>query len=161
MRMQRTPSRAHSYCAVACAVITYNAAAQSTEAARYVNNQGIEVIQARAAPKPADTGASQSSAKASGEQEAGAVRSVSVAANPKLHVSASQQMARDKERLAILNQELLKELGEYETKTKVLRSPALSGKLAEAELTRMRELAGEHEKNIRSLQAEINGVRTR
>lgn len=146
------------------------ASAQATEASRYVNRDGIEVIQARSASAtsapaaPAVAGQSEAPAPeaVARPRAARAVHSVepsNAPADARLRVSAHEQSARDKDRLAILNQELYKELAEYENKSKVLKSPSMRGKLPEAELTRLRELASDHEKNIRALMAEISGVR--
>lgn len=70
-------------------------------------------------------------------------------------VSPDDQQARDRDRVNILRQELMKELGDYETKNKVLRNPAMKAGLDEQQLKRMQETLQAHERNIRDLNAEI------
>lgn len=141
------------------------ACAQSIEASRYVNRDGIEVIQARpqadteAAGSVVMTDAAPKQTRAAKAPSLNLQQTVQVMPDRRMQVSASEQRARDKDRLTILNQELYKELAEFETKNKVLKTPSMRGKLPEAELARLRELASDHEKNIRALMAEISGVR--
>ena len=153
--------------AIGCAAILASSAqAQSIEASRYVNGQGIEVIQGRTPPVASAAEKKQDAAPASGSvttpRAAQAVRTVdggATAADPRMRVSAAEQRARDKDRLAILNEELGREMGEYNAKSKILNSPSMRDKLPPAELARVRELAADHEKNIQTLMSEIAGVR--
>jgi len=145
--------------AIACAALLAHAArAQSIEAPRYVNGQGIEVIQGRTTPAAAAAEKKQDAAP----RAAQAVRTVdgtAAVADPRMRVSVTEQRTRDKDRLAILNEELAREMGEYNSKSKILNSPSMRDKLPPAELARVRELAADHEKNIQALMSEIAGVR--
>lgn len=159
--MKQLPTFACLAWILSCAT---GASAQSVEATRYVNPDGVEVIQARPQAQAGTRGSVVESD--TGSVEPRTVKSSSTsrvpaaaAADPRLQVSGREQKARDKDRLAILNQELYKEIAEYETKSKVLRTPSMRGSLPDADLARLREIASDHEKNIKALMAEISGVR--
>jgi hypothetical protein len=149
----------HSTAAVWFALLGAGASAQSTEAARYVNPQGIEVIQARRAPA--------SEERAHGTDKPGVVIKTAPAAaaagaasmGGKMQVTAQEQRSRDEDRLAILNAELATENKALETKLRILSTPAMQAKLTPDELRRVQETAADHEKNIRSLNAEIGRVK--
>lgn len=116
--------------------------AQSVEALRYVGSHGIEIIQnrnggARSAPAPAK-------------------------ARPldaRVVIPADAQAARDRDRLSILQHELVSETGALATKINTLQTPALRDKLPADELVRLKDGLHAHEQNIRSLNAEISRVK--
>jgi hypothetical protein len=140
------------------------AQAQSTEAARYVNPQGIEVIQARRPPAVEE-------AKVPTEKNGSVIKAMtgtnpapvqaSAALDSRLLVSNKEQRDRDQDRLAILTQELATENAGLQTKIRVLQDPALKAGLSASDLKRLGETAMDHEKNIRALNAEIGRVRLR
>lgn len=141
---------------------------QATEAARYVNAQGIEVIQARANnpvadqsalnPTPVATPAPPRRSFSVANGAANIAQAFRVSNDPKLHISAREQSARDRDRLTILQQELMKELTAYEQKTRLLKRSAINGAMPKDEIDRLREVTIDHEKNIRALNAEIKGA---
>ena len=151
----------HSTAALLLLLPVAGASAQSTEAARYVNPQGIEVIQARrppsaeeSRPAPAKQSVVVKTAPGSSPAAPGAA-----AASGKMQVTAQEQRSRDEDRLAILNAELATESKALETKLRILATPAMQGKLSPDDLKRLQETAVDHEKNIRSLNAEIGRVK--
>lgn len=140
--------------------------AQSTEATRYVNGQGVEMIQNRPPPAPAPmplvvpSGAAQGKTAVAAPapvQPASRIRTTAVPAAlaPDLQIAPDDQKARDRDRVNILRQELMKELGDYEVKNKVLRNPAAKASLDEQQLKRLQETLQAHERNIRDLNSEI------
>ena len=143
-------------CAIVLSCTVSDAPAQSTEAARYVNPQGIEVIQARRPPAPE----AERADKASAPKKTGST-APPASIDGKLQVSAKEQSTRDEDRLAILSQELARESASLENKVKILQTPAMKAKLSEDELKRLQETLLDHEKNMRALNAEISRVRLR
>ena len=155
------------YLAAWCAVVTGIAAhsgacAQSTDASRYINAQGVEVIQGRRAAQAApvaaaaDTAAGEAPAQVpatrpkAGPGEAGQARKAA------FQIAAGEQDARDRDRLVILNEEMRSENAALESKIRILQSPAMRAKLDPEQLKRLQETTLEHERNIRSLTSEIN-----
>jgi len=130
--------------------------AQSSDAARYVNAQGVEVIQARRAVKLEEANAAPERrlpvTAPRAAIAAGAARST-------LKISAHEQYLRDEDRMAILQDELKKEAAEFETKVRLVQTPALKAKLSAEELARVETGLADHEKNLRSLNAEIGRMR--
>jgi hypothetical protein len=128
--------------------------AQSSEAARYVNRQGVEIIQNRIAETP-PASASKPAATETAAARTTAERPVAVR-DARFQIPAKEQSERDRDRLAILRQELLTEMENYQTKNKILHSPSMQASLSEAQLQRVRDTAHAHEQNIRDLNSEIS-----
>ena len=74
-------------------------------------------------------------------------------------VSVADQAVRDIDRLAILQQELSKEVSLLHRASHSLATPELKSKLAAEEVQRLAYLSGLHEQNIKALTAEIKRVR--
>ena len=145
---------------IALTLAATDVAAQSTDAARYVNSQGIEVIQPRRppAPEPGKTGPADKADRTGSVSSAGSA-TPAAPIDAKLRVSAKDQASRDQDRLDILNQELADETKAFETKARILQTPEMKAKLDDEGLKRLQETIIEHGKNIRALQAEISRVR--
>jgi hypothetical protein len=126
------------------------ACAQTSEAARYTNQQGIEIIQNRPAEQTAGAGKAPVEAAKPRAPEPATVK------DARFQVSAKDQAERDRDRLAILRQELLKEMEGYQAKNKILHSPSMQASLTDDQLQRVRDTAHTHEQNIRDLNSEIN-----
>lgn len=137
-----------------------SAQAQSTDASRYVNSQGIEVIQARQPLSVRDDRIAQAakSDNAVREQPAPAPRTTQQAMDGRFQVSAAEQAERDLDRLAILQQELMSEAAAFQTKWKTLHTPSMKASLSDEEVARVRETMHNHESNLRALNAEISRV---
>lgn len=140
--------------------------AQSTEATRFVNGQGVELIQNRALPISASAPTASPQGTVQSKMAADIPSATSIAhARPaktmvavpdtRFQVSPEVQKARDLDRIDILRQELMMELGDFEAKNKVLRNPAMRAGLDEQQLKRLEEGLQAHERNIRDLNAEI------
>jgi len=71
-------------------------------------------------------------------------------------IGAGEQGARDRDRLAILQQEMQAENSALEQKVRVLSNAGLRAKLDPEQLKRLQETTLEHERNIRALTSEIN-----
>ena len=134
------------------------AQAQTTDASRYTNSQGVEIIQNRPPPAPvalpAPAPAKDAVAKASTVAPAKSPEPPALR-DARFQVSPQDQAGRDRERLDILRTELVKELEDYEAKNKVLRNPAMKAGLDDQQLKRLQETLQAHERNIRDLNAEI------
>jgi hypothetical protein len=149
-------------CAVAAGIAAPSGACAQSDASRYINAQGVEVIQGRRAPQAApaaaaaDTAAGEAPAQVpaarpkAGPAEAGQARKAA------FQIAAGEQDARDRDRLAILNEEMRSENAALESKIRILQSPAMRAKLDPEQLKRLQETTLEHERNIRSLTSEIN-----
>ena len=131
-----------------------SAFAQSSDASRYVNPQGVEVIGGRRSG-PVEQGAVPVSRPALTPSASSAAKS----GDSRLQVSPRQQSARDEDRLVILNSELKKEADAFETKLRIVQTPALKAKLSTDDLARVEAGLVDHERNVRSLNAEIGRVR--
>ena len=163
----KTTSIGH-YLAGACAALAsllapFGVHAQSIDASRYVNAQGVEVIQGRRSAQPAAPQAqAPTSADEAPQQQATPVRPNGRAAEAgpakkaAFQIAAGEQDARDRDRLAILNEEMRSENAALESKIRVLQSPAMRAKLDPEQLKRLQETTLEHGKNIRALTSEIN-----
>lgn len=130
-----------------------SASSQALEAARYVNKEGIEVIQGREAARPAAAVASLLSGAAAQLEKA--ADTVAGKDGDRFRISAARQRERDQERLAILHEEMAHETAALQAKAAILTSHERSPRLGEAELTRVREQVRAHEANVRALHAEI------
>ncbi|MET3139947.1 hypothetical protein AAKU61_004330 [Undibacterium sp. GrIS 1.2] len=136
--------------------------AQSVDAQRYVNAQGVEVIQSRQQFLPDNTSTLPVKPtpvikeNISNPNTLMHSQSNPASLNTKLQISTKEQAQRDHERAAILNQELANEVTALQTKLKILNSPSMKAKLSDQELLRLQETASAHEQNIRSLNSEIN-----
>ena len=136
--------------------------AQSIDAPRYVNAQGVEVIQGRRAAPPAlprmevQASADDAPAPASAAKSNARSADTGPAKKAAFQIAAGEQDARDRDRLAILNEEMRSENAALESKIRILQSPAMRAKLDPEQLKRLQETTLEHEKNIRSLTSEIN-----
>lgn len=111
--------------------------AHGGEAVRYRDGQGIEMIGGRTTAIP----------DAVSVPPALAARQ---AAPLRLQITAHEQQARDRDRLAILRQELDAELAALQ------ENVAHSRSLADEPLQRSREQLRRHQQNIRDLRAEIS-----
>ena len=127
---------------------------QAISAARYVDAQGVEVIHNRnaelplsvSAPAPATQG-SVTVAKAA-PLAAGPV-------DPKLRVAPAEQALRDRDRVAILQQELETESRKYESAWMRLQGAKGTEKPGAVATQRMNEELDDHQKNIQALHAEL------
>lgn len=134
--------------------------AQSSDAERYINAQGVEVIQGRRAAAPsvpaaADTASAIPVAAPVPKAPARAAQGAG-ARPPAFQIGAGEQGARDRDRLAILKQEMDAENTALEQKVRILSNAQMRAKLDPEQLKRLQETTLEHERNIRSLTAEIN-----
>lgn len=133
------------------------AGAQQAPAQRYMDAQGVEIIQNRGAPRPA----------ASEPARGGSVRTTPAApalavADPKLQVSAAEQSARDLDREAILREELGEETRRFEAATKALvraEQAARGQPEVGAVLKQLKAVLHSHQQNIESITAELQRTR--
>ena len=126
--------------AAALATMASSAAcAQTSEAARYTNQQGIEIIQNRPA----------SAAKLPVETAKPRAPEPATVKDARFQVSAKDQAERDRDRLAILRQELLKEMEGYQAKNKILHSSSMQASLTDDQLQRVRDTVHTHAKHPR------------
>lgn len=119
---------------------------QGLEAKRYRNADGVEVLTSRAlppAPAPAPVqGVAAGPARASGGM-------------PTVRVAPQDQATRDRDRLAILNGELMLEAQALSTKRQALNSPRAGLDLTSVQVQALRDDVARHEENIRALNREI------
>lgn len=142
--------------ALACLACSAGAAsAQQAPAQRYIDAQGVEIIQNRDAARPAQAA----------QPRAGAVRTApaaaAAAADPKLQVSAAEQSARDLDRAAILREELAQEMRKFEAASKALvqgEQAARAQPQAGSALPRLKEILHTHQQNIEAISAELRRV---
>ena len=130
------PPRLASWASLACLTLLATGA-HGGEAVRYRDGQGIEMIGGRTTAIP----------DAVSVPPALAARQ---AAPLRLQITAHEQQARDRDRLAILRQELDAELAALQ------ENIAHSRGLANEPLQRSREQLRRHQQNIRDLHAEIS-----
>lgn len=117
------------------------AAGHGGEAVRYRDAQGIEIIGGRATLVPAPAPARPAPAPLAQQ-----------AASARWQIAPPEQQARDRERLAILRQEMANEMAAIDTS-------AHSPPARDAESTnRAREQLRRHQQNIRALNAEIRRI---
>ncbi|TXF99526.1 hypothetical protein [Massilia arenae] len=138
--------------------------AQAIDAPRYVNAQGVEVIQGRRAARPAPTaGVGSEDGNASGPVSR--ALAIPKSAEPArataagYQIAAGEQQQRDRDRLSILEQEMHAENVALESKIRVLQDPAMRAKLDAEQFKRLQETTLAHEKNIRALHSEIARVK--
>ena len=153
------------------------AQAQSLEASRYVNAQGVEMLVSRNSAPPVEAApdkardAARDAVKDAAPATAAAAASkatkassgnafVPVAMRETYRVSGQQQSARDEDRQRILVQELMTEEQQLELKRRLLRSPRAQADLTADEQRRITEAIERHESNIRSLQREMTPARS-
>lgn len=135
------------------------AAADTISAQRYVDAQGVEVIQNRSPAPAAGTirqlsGATEraASVKLAAPAPASGVR------DARFQVSAGEQARRDLDRVGILEQELNNEMravGEITRLSAALAGSAPGGQ----DQARVKERMNDHQKNIAALQAELRRAR--
>lgn len=135
-RRRSHASRLPDLASLACLALLATGA-HGGEAVRYRDRQGIEMIGGRAAAMTVAT----PQLPALAAQRTGPVR---------LQITAHEQQARDRDRLAILRQELDAELAALQ------ENIAHSRGLANEPLQRSREQLRRHQQNIRDLRAEIS-----
>lgn len=143
--------------ALALLKVVGSARAATAEAYRRVDGQGIELIRDRipagsppdALPVATRTTRAAAAPSASGSAPAVVVREARAA------VSAREQSQRDKDRLAILFQELKEETAHYQRMRQALDHPALKARSDGEEWRRLSEQRDRHEQNIKALHAEI------
>ncbi len=139
-----------------CALAPALASAQTTDATRYTNAQGVEVIQNRPPAPLAATAAAPAAVTEKPANTGKPAKEAASAHDARFQIAAREQNERDRDRLAILRQELLKEMEDYQTKSRILHSPSMKSSLTEEQLQRLQQTAHAHEQNIRDLNAEIN-----
>jgi len=135
--------------------------AQSSDAERYINAQGVEVIQGRrlaapSVPAPAMATPADGAVPAPAAKPPARNAQAAEARPAAFQIGAGEQGARDRERLAILKQEMDAENSALEQKVRILSNAQLRAKLDPEQLKRLQETTLEHERNIRSLTSEIN-----
>lgn len=150
---------------IACAMLANlsfgGAFAQSSEAARYVNRQGIEIIASRGSASSGlgERMPERRASKLADPKKMPRPAALSAAIPDRLFVSARQQAARDQDRLAILQEELKAETTAFESKRRLLHEATTSAKLGPEERRLSEEAMRRHQSNIRALNAEIGRVR--
>lgn len=135
---------------LACAAVA--ALAQPAPAQRYVDAQGVEIIQNRDAPRPAAADAP----RASRPRAAGG--GVQAAADPKLRISAAEQAERDLDRAAILREELGQETRKFEAATQALAKAEKAARgqpQADAVLKQLKDMLHVHQQNIQAISLEM------
>ena len=138
------------------------AVAHTVEAERFVSAQGVEMIQGRHSnavgveekPTPAANAKGATSGTASSSRSTTKGSAVELGFN----VQPKDQLDKDRDRMAILQQELRSELSMFQSKTRVMLTPSLKAKLGDEDLLRIRAEIADHEQNVRSLNAEIGRV---
>jgi hypothetical protein len=152
-------------CAFVAIVASAPAQAQRIEAARYVNEQGVEFLVNRGAARPSDA-VSASTADTTTPLRAKAVPANSgpdqgpLTAPPpgERRVDVVQQTARDSERARILTQELLTEGQALEVKRKALNSPRAQTDLNTEERQKLADDVQRHEANVKALDRELSVI---
>ncbi len=134
--------------------------AQAIDAPRYINAQGVEVIQGRRAAKPGpsagiDSEGGDASGPVSGAQAIPKRPEPARVMAAGYQIAAGEQQQRDRDRLSILEEEMHAENVALESKIRVLQDPAMRAKLDAEQLKRLQETTLAHEKNIRALHSEI------
>lgn len=160
-RQSRTGAGSLRAAILALALSASGAFAQATEAARYVNAQGIEVIQARRTVAPEQIGGKRETQGRAVEAAKSVPKPSAVPAvfERKFLISTKEQTAREQDRLAILQAELRDETAAFESKLKILHAPATDPKLSPDERQRIQETLIRHQNNIRALNGEIGRIR--
>lgn len=153
-------------CALLACLAT-GASAQQARPQRYVDAEGVEIIQNRdpsRAPAIAPARAGEiAPARAGAVRSGGATTGAVGPADPKLQVSAAEQSARDRDRVAILREELAHETRKFEAASKELvqtQQSARSQPQTGDALRQLKEVLHMHQKNIESLTAELRRTGT-
>jgi hypothetical protein len=161
MHLQMTNLALHMFGMALFGLATPALQAQSIDAPRYVNAQGVEVIQGRRAPSvpvPAvavGEGGRQGAAPGPTSKTVKMQADAAQARPASYQIGAGEQQQRDRDRRAILEDELRAEHVSLDSKIRVLQSAELRGKLDPDALKRLQETTLDHEKNIRALHAEL------
>jgi hypothetical protein len=145
-------------------MVCEGSAAQTIEASRYVNAQGVEILVSRSSPKPPEASVAETPVAAA---RATVVASSKAVAGPDMNADAGalrrvthpQQTSRDEERRRILTRELLTEEQQLDVKRRLLRSPRAQTDLSAQELRRVNEEVQRHEANTKALQHELAPLR--
>jgi hypothetical protein len=129
------------------------------QAQRYIDSQGIEIVQnrnTRAAADKIDSLASTADKQRSLVSKPSASIAPEPAGTSSRSVSAKEQGVRDQDRLAILRKELSTELVQLESATTALQNRRLTEKTESPEQLRLQYAVGLAQQNIRALTAELN-----
>lgn len=136
---------------VQLALVQLAAAAGPIAPVRYIDAQGVEVIHDRGAPA---VDAIPTVFKTSMPAPVPVP-----AASPKLTIAPAEQAARDRDRVAILEQELDRESRAYADVWAKLNPPARTPKPAPEDAVHMSEQLSAHQNNIQALHAELRRAR--
>lgn len=132
---------------------------QASAAKRYTSAQGIEMIQSRGVAMNRLTAASPSVAGGKLPTGAARVAPTNLTTSPHGAISVTvpppEQAARDRDRMAVLKQELAKELASIQNQTTVLSDPELRHKVGTDEVKRMEYMKALHHQNIKALTGEM------
>ena len=160
-RMPGSCIRMMMSCATLSCISSAAVYAQAIDAPRYINAQGVEVIQGRRAAKPASAAGPGGESGGDMSGQASGAQATPNRVEPARSMAASYQIAageqrqRDRDRLDILAVEMHAENVALESKIRVLHDPAMRAKLEAEQLKRLEATTLEHEKNIRALHSEI------
>ncbi len=138
------------------------AAAHTVEAERFMSAQGVEMIHGRNSnaagleEKPASASKAKSGVSGAVSDNHSTTKGHDIDFGST--VPPKDQIDKDRDRLAILQQELRKELAMFQRKTHVMQTPGLKAKLDDENLLRLSAEIADHEQNVRSLNAEIGRV---
>lgn len=141
-----------------CGAGAGGAGAQQAPAQRYMDAQGVEIIQNRGAPRPA----MPEPARGGSVRTAPAAPAALAVADPRLQVSAAEQSERDLDREAILREELGAETRKFEAATKALvraEQAARGQPEVGAVLKQLEAVLHSHQQNIESITAELQRTR--
>jgi hypothetical protein len=131
------------------------ALAGATEAQRYIDAQGVEVIHNRTVAVDTPAAAPMAGKRRAVAAPVAELAPASIRVDARMRIPADEQARRDSDRIAILNQELMTEAKAYEAKWKTLNAPGADAALPAPELARLKEEISGHERNIRALNAEL------
>lgn len=132
------------------------AANAQISATRYIDADGVEVIQNRAAAVPVAASAQAAPVPVAFAKKA---NKDELLYDSKFHVSAAEQAGRDRDRVAILQHELDTESRKYEAAHKRIQDSAAGNKPSADEAKLMTENLYDHQKNIQTLNAELRRAR--
>jgi hypothetical protein len=136
-------------------------ASAQISATRYIDAQGVEVIQSRRASVPGtEAGAPPAPVPAAPAAQARKVKPDNLMYDPKLQVSAAEQARRDRDRVAILQQELDVEARKYEAAFQRAQGGGPDNKPNADDAQRINEELYERQKNIQALTAELRRARS-
>ncbi len=128
-----------------------------TEAERYVDTQGIEVIHNRSATLVSGNSASSNVSKIGVSPQLKPVLTANNLAmvESKMQIPKQEQQKRDSGRLSILNQEMMMEASAYQTIWRALHVPNMKASLDIESTRKLQQSLNDHEQNIRLLTSEI------